>query len=379
MATLKGRHNIMHKDNNPTKPQRRRIVANTVGLISVFLFMAAAAIMVHGRLLGHSVIKSDDKETEVHGDTTLINTTSLAADINGYGGPVPVEIAIVDGRIASVSPLPNSETPGFFHRVEESGLLDRWNGLTPREALETKVDGVTGATFTSKAIIANVNAGLQTVAQTEPSAAAGDDSDSQALDAKSIAVIAVILAAMSLPLFVRNIRYRRLQQLLNVAVLGFWGGTFVDYTMMLSVMSGGLTSLASISTILLLIAAFVYPLFGRDGHYCAWVCPLGSLQELASAYNPHHRIHLSARTVSILTKLRMILWGALMLCLWTSIWLGWIDYELFTAFIVESAATAIIIAALLFTALSIFIPRPYCRFVCPTGTLLRMSQNIETK
>ena len=44
--------------------------------------------------------------------------------------------------------LPNSETPDFFH--EASALLTRWDGKTTEQALAMKVDGVTGATFSSK-------------------------------------------------------------------------------------------------------------------------------------------------------------------------------------------------------------------------------------
>lgn len=365
-----------NKSNPPSRSQR--IAVNIISLLIVFCMMAAAAMIINHRLLGHSLEASQwaDATAEV-GDTTVINTSSIAPDIIGYGGPVPVEISIVDGRIDHVEPLPNSETPGFFKRVIESGLFDSWNGMTPTEAINAKVDGVTGATFSSRAAIDNVKAGLATLA--EAPAEAQQNSDSEPVDAKNIIVLIVAIAACSLPLFIHNIRYRRLQQLLNVAILGFWGGTFVDYTMMLNITAGGLPAIASITTALLLIAAFIYPLFGHPGYYCANVCPLGSLQELAAAYNPKHRIHLSPKAINALTTFRMILWGALMLCLWTAAWTSWIDYELFAAFIVDSAATGLIIAALLITVLSIFIPRPYCRFVCPTGTILRMSQNISTK
>ena len=74
----------------------------------------------------------------------------------------------------------------------------------------------------------------------------------------------------------------------------------------------------------------------------------------------------------------MLLWGALMLCLWTGLWVRWIDYELFTAFFVTTAAWGILVAGAIVIVLSAWIPRPYCRFVCPAGTLLRMSQNIDT-
>lgn len=359
-----------------TNNVRRRVGANLTGLVAVFLMMAAAAMTVNGRLLGHSPAKSDTDQMTASGDTVIVNTTEIASDVIGYSGPTPVEIRLVDGRIVSVTPLTNSETPGFFKRVVNEGLLDSWNGKTPREALATEVDGVTGATFSSRAIIKNVRAGLETIADTDETVASDE---TKPLDATQVAVIAVIIAAMSVPLFVKNKRYRTAQQLLNVAILGFWGGTFVDYTMLLNVVSNSLTAAASLTTVLLLTAAFIYPLFGKAGYYCAWICPLGSLQELASRCNPNHRLHLSPKTVKALTTTRMLLWGALMLCLWTALWTGWIDYELFTAFIVESAAAGVLIAGGAIVIISLFIPRPYCRFICPTGTLLRMAQDLNTK
>ncbi len=363
-----------------TVPKTKNIKGRSIGikamsLICVFLMMAAAAMMTGGRLLGHSLTPSDTAQQTMHGDTLVINTTEIGSDVTGYSGPTPVEIRITGGHIVSVTALTNSETPGFFNRVEDSGLLQSWDGMTPKEALAKNVDGATGATFSSRAVIENVRLGLQTVADSDVPAISSDEP----LSAAQIAVIAVLIAAMSLPLFLKNKKYRVAQQLLNVGVLGFWGGTFVDYTMMLNVISNSLSGAAAITTVLLLIVAFIYPLFGKDGYYCAWVCPLGSHQELASKCNPHHRLHLSPKAVKALTTLRMILWGALMLCLWTGLWMSWIDYELFTAFVVESAATGIIIAAAAIIALSIFIPRPYCRFICPTGTLLRMAQDLKTK
>jgi polyferredoxin len=52
----------------------------------------------------------------------------------------------------------------------------------------------------------------------------------------------------------------------------------------------------------------------------------------------------------------------------------WMDYELFSAFIFQSAATVVIVLAIVFVVLSVFVTRPYCRFVCPTGTLFKLAE-----
>lgn len=77
-----------------------------------------------------------------------LNTTELGKDIVGYGGTVPLEITLHEGRVENIRALANSETPDFFKEASE--LLTKWNGQTIEDAQKMKVDAVSGATFSSK-------------------------------------------------------------------------------------------------------------------------------------------------------------------------------------------------------------------------------------
>lgn len=355
----------------------KTIWPNITGLIIVFLMMASAAMLRDGTFFGHSLKKSNETESagvtrtdNADGSVTL-NTSGLGAEITGYAGPVPVEIRIADNTIVSVTPLENSETPGFLKRVLDSGITDRWVGKSPEEALAEEVDAVTGATFTSSALISNVRTGLNYYESSNSSVA------KQPLK-KGVgfycALLVVALGAV-VPLFIKNKRYRIIQQILNAGVLGFWTGTFIDYTVLLGILSNGFGASASLVLILMLITAFIYPLFGKADYYCTWICPLGSLQELAGRCNPSRKLKLSAATVKVLRWFRTALWSVLMLALWTGFMVNWIDYELFTAFMVNEAAVGVTVAGVVFIIISLFVGRPYCRFVCPTGMLFRLSEN----
>ena len=94
-------------------------------------------------------------------DTLKVNTTQLGADIIGYNGPTPVEIAVYQGVITEIKALPNVESPRYLQRVLESGLLEKLVGKTVEEAKETQLDAVSGATFTSEAFIKNIRLGLE--------------------------------------------------------------------------------------------------------------------------------------------------------------------------------------------------------------------------
>ena len=98
-------------------------------------------------------------------DTLVVNTTDLCKDVIGYDGPTPLKITIVKGVVSKVEALPNTETPRFFDLVVESGLLKSIVGKTPAEAAKMHLDAVTGATYSSEAVIQNLRAGLQEAAR----------------------------------------------------------------------------------------------------------------------------------------------------------------------------------------------------------------------
>lgn len=103
--------------------------------------------------------KKEDVITKEDG-MTVVNTTTLSTDVEGYAGTTPVKIFIdKKNRIERIEALPNMETPKYWARIKK-GILDKWNGLTVKEAGKLEVDVVTGATYSSEAVIENVRRGL---------------------------------------------------------------------------------------------------------------------------------------------------------------------------------------------------------------------------
>ena len=371
------------------KRQRKGFMIRLLSLVVVMLVLSAAAILRDGRIFGHDLRQthaavasvaqgSDTLEVQPDG-TFVVNTRVLAKDVQGYGGPVPLKIHIdKDGRLTAIEAEPNAESPSFFDRAKE--LFSRWQGKTIDEAMAEDVDAVSGATFSSKAIIRNVQRGLA-YAKQHGLADGGKGAQKESAErtvatswtlGSIVALIAVLLGAI-VPLFTNNRRLHLVQLVVNVVVLGLWTGTFVSYTLFLRLFAGGV-SLSAIGTLaaplLMLIVALLYPLAGRSGHYCAHVCPFGSAQELAGKLS-RRKLRITPRVLRVLTALRNLLWGVLVALLLTGTCTAWIDYELFTAFIYSSASVWVIVLAMLFLVLSVWVPRPYCRFVCPTGALMK--------
>ena len=377
------------------KRQRKGFVARLLSLVVVVLILAAAAILRDGRILGHDLRKAHEATAQKN-DTLemkpdgafVVNTKPLAKDVQGYGGPVPLKIHIKDGKVATVEAEPNAETPDFFNRAKT--LLNHWQGKSVDEAMREEVDAVSGATFSSRAIIANMQRGLAYAKKRGPRGedgsvgafgtsapsivgSVGNSVGALGTSAPPIVALIVVLLGAVVPLFSNNRRLHLVQLAVNVVVLGLWTGTFVSYTLFLRIFAGGV-SLSAIGALaaplLMLIVALIYPLAGRSGHYCANVCPFGSAQELAGKLS-RRKLRITPRVLKLLSVLRNLLWGVLMALLLTGTCTAWIDYELFTAFLYSSASVWVTVLAVLFLVLSVWVPRPYCRFVCPTGALIK--------
>ena len=105
-----------------------------------------------------SFMAGDDTMTKENG-VYVINTTELGKNVEGYNGPTPLKIYINNNKVEKIEALKSFETPKYYVKVKKA-LLEKWNGLKVKDAKALKVDGVTGATFSSEAVIKNVQVGL---------------------------------------------------------------------------------------------------------------------------------------------------------------------------------------------------------------------------
>lgn len=126
----------------------------TVLLLSFFaVFAFALELTAQGR---RSTSTAMTRESD---GTYIVNTTTLAKDVRGYRGNTPLKIYIKKDKVVKVEALPNKETPSFFAKVRAQ-LLSKWDGMKTKKASTAKVDGATGATYSSKAVKENVKRGV---------------------------------------------------------------------------------------------------------------------------------------------------------------------------------------------------------------------------
>lgn len=88
--------------------------------------------------------------------TYIVNTTTLAQDVEGYNGPTPVEVYIKKNKIVKVVPLKSQEGPKYVAKVKKD-MLPKYEQMNVKKGTVQDVDAVTGATFTSQAVQENIS------------------------------------------------------------------------------------------------------------------------------------------------------------------------------------------------------------------------------
>jgi len=117
------------------------------------MFVLLAVVMMSATTQNSAVMT---KENGVY----VVNTTTLAKDVEGYISTTPLKIYIKKNKVLRIEALKNQETPKYFLKVKKL-LLNKWDGMTVKKAVAADVDGVTGATFSSDAVKENVKRGLE--------------------------------------------------------------------------------------------------------------------------------------------------------------------------------------------------------------------------
>ncbi len=350
-------------------------------LLIVTLLFAVTAIVRDSRIVGYPISEITGKEQpqppveSVVAGQRVLNSTAVAREVVGFGGRTPVQIFLSEDLIERVELLPNAETPSYVRSIVESGMLSAWNGMTLPEAAEAHVDAISGATFTSVAIAENVRLTAQHVASVDAERRAVPNW----LNAKTIIALLVVLSGAIFTLVRPKRKIFEVAQLtLNVVVLGFWCGSFLSLAQLTSWAANGVNLSMSLISIALLAVVVLMPLLDRKGSYCHIHCPLGSAQALLGKL-PVKRLKLSPKINKALGQVRNYVLIALIFTMWAGVAADLVNYELFSLFMLGAASTVVLVLGAIFLLLSIFIPKPYCRFVCPTGAMLTALQRTDYK
>ena len=129
------------------------------------LIIAAIMLLVAGTASLDARTKKKSATKKAATATQVIYTGDIAKKVIGYNGTTPLNITVKNGVIENIEVLENQESPGYLKRAKEK-VLPQYIGKTVAEARKLNADIATGATYTSEALIKNIQMGLETVKST---------------------------------------------------------------------------------------------------------------------------------------------------------------------------------------------------------------------
>ena len=122
--------------------------------------VSVAAIPVLTTGVAFAAVQQDKVMYKQADGTYVVNTTSLCSNVKGFKGTTPLEVYIKNNKVVKVEALPNREGPKFYDKVKQ-GLFPKFNGMKLSKAAKAEsLDGVTGATYTARAVKENVAAAV---------------------------------------------------------------------------------------------------------------------------------------------------------------------------------------------------------------------------
>lgn len=323
-----------------------------------------------------SIIYEVKRSTEQANPTGfVISTAAYTTPFHGFGGHTPVAI-FTDSTmvIRGVQLLANGETERFVERLSASGFFDQWNGVSLYDPLPA-ADVHSGATYTARSVIANVDKTLTVLLDKLPIQRTFCSVMNRYWG--EVAILLVVVLAFIFMIFPATTRRLRVPfLLLTIGVLGVWQGAFVSLDLLYKWLIYGTSPAAHFGAFAVVLTSLLVPLFTDKAFYCSNLCPFGAAQELVGKVGCAARrrtpLGIPQRLLSISRWVRigflLLLVGLLLLG--KNIELD--TLEPFTLFLIRSASLSAVIIGGVSLVASFFVQRPWCRLLCPTGEILSL-------
>ncbi|MGF1757114.1 FMN-binding protein [Photobacterium sagamiensis] len=214
------------------------------------------------------------------------HSTVYASTGKGYGGPLVVQFSVDDkNRINNIELLAHVDTPGYVVNVINQHFLRQFERklVSDNFVMNDDVDGVSGATLTSKGIIEAVQAPAHEIA-TQRGVAKEWPGESYRLQLADAALVALVLLALferHLPVKIRKY-HLAIIGIASVIVIGYWINTSLSLATLSSIALGYWPDVITQPSLYILLAGVVLGIIwlGRN-IYCSQLCPFHHIQRWA--------------------------------------------------------------------------------------------------
>lgn len=282
----------------------------------------------------------------------------------GYAGIVPLLIGVdADLVITKLIVLPNNETGDYVEAVYSPKFIGLWEGVSLEAALQLQVDAVSGATHTSRAVIAGVRQTASHIMETDTAALESN------LWTSIKDLLFLVLVALSILMAYKKGRakYRTVYLIGVLLIMGLVVNNLLSARLLHGWLLQGFVWSANWQSMLLFFLALSLSFLGKRKFYCNYLCPMGALQELTNKISPFKKRKVPGPFWGISIREIYLTLIAAALLMGFSPELAYL--EPFMLFSFRIVGWGIILFGAAIVVLSLFYNQPWCA-VCPTGCFL---------
>ena len=297
----------------------------------------------------------------------VLQTMPLCQDLIGFSSNIPMSVILdMDNMILDILVHKNSETPSFMKRIEDAGLLKAYRGKHTKEAATFAPDTITRATRSSSCMIQSLN---RTISNYE-NIVAKEIQQSKQNRRKYSALSIFLLLALAACFNVGSLaKYRKFWLFLAVLIPGVIFPSLLSADMLYSALVNGISLKKDLFLIILAFCAFFIPLVFNRNFYCVWYCPFGALQELSNkCVSKEYKI--KHKYLKYFKHLRISIFILLLCYFLLGFRLNLSEVEPFSIFYIGTTARSVKVIVLVVLLLALFVPRPWCNYICPLGEAL---------
>ena len=300
----------------------------------------------------------------------LIGYVTLAEAI-GYGGPLVVAVGVdLEGNVVETAVSNHVETPSYFKRVMDADFTNQLIAKSYSESfrLDEDLDGITGATYTVRALAEATLQGSRQIADQQLAfEVEAPPPPKIVFGIPEITVLA--LYAVGYVAHQRKFKYKKQARwamlITGMVVLGFWFNMPLTISKINTFLLGFWPQWQTNLYWYFLIGGLFFVLtVDNKNAYCAYFCPFGAAQDCMGAIGgakiggPH-----KYRRFFVWLQ-RGLAWGAIIIAL---IFRnpGISSYEVFGTLFSFTGSTMLFALLGILLIMSLFVKRPWCHFLCP--------------
>jgi len=299
----------------------------------------------------------------------------------GFGGKITV-LSLIDstGLITDIQVVNHSETHSFFEKVRDEKFLHEFIGHEFNELIKADVpiDAISGATYTSNGIQdAIMNSSIPLIKQFNL-ASLQEKSKQIKIGIPEIALVLLYLIGFVISFLSKKMKsiIRWIAIFISIICIGFIGMKMLTISNIGVYLLGDFPDFSDYFFWYLLVSGILLGIIIQNkNHYCTWVCPFGSLQDVIGTIgNAKPR----------LLKYRKYIKGFQSTIALIAILIGLVyrnpamtSYEIFSGVFTFTGSSLLFIVLGVTIILSLFIKNPWCNYLCPVKPSISFLRRIR--